>query len=94
MTVLEAPWSTPSRECYAWTVTRLITDELTAAQADSMAAVRHVAPEWFRARRRAEPMVLVSLWRRGLLERRAWSAPETDPNALFEYRVATTPSAS
>lgn len=61
---------------------------MTDLQREVLAAVRAVAPAWFRARRSGERVTLANLWRHGKLERRAWRGTEGAASAAYEYRAA------
>jgi len=41
---------------------------------------------WYRARGHGDRVVLANLYRKGVLERRAWRGAEGDPDAAHEYR--------
>jgi len=57
--------------------------------------LRYVAREtqsstdkWARARHNGERVTLASLYRRGLLDRRAWRGNDGDADAAYEYRLS------
>jgi hypothetical protein len=62
--------------------------DLTQLQQDVFKAVSQ-AKGWYRATRSGERVTLVSLYRRGLLERRAWRGKEGAADAAHEYRLST-----
>jgi hypothetical protein len=57
-------------------------------------AVRRAHPSWYRAgssglgHPRGEAVTLASLYRAGVLERRAWRGREGEADAAHEYRLA------
>ena len=51
-------------------------------------ACERTAGRWARARRPGERVTLASLYRRGLLERRAWRGVEGHADAAYEYAFA------
>lgn len=61
---------------------------LTDKQRETLRRCIHAARrgEWYRASGSGERVTLASLYRRHLLERRAWRGVEGDPNAAHEYR--------
>jgi hypothetical protein len=65
---------------------------LTAIQRQVFAAVvraTRVDPAtWCRARDKGERVTLASLWRQGLLDRRAWRGAEGEVGAAHEYRAS------
>jgi len=65
---------------------------LTATQrqvfAAAVRATRADPGSWYRARDQGERVTLASLWRQGLLNRRAWRGAEGDANAAYEYRAS------
>lgn len=44
---------------------------------------------WHRSRTSGERVTLASLYRLGLVERRAWDGVDGEPNAAYEYRATT-----
>ncbi len=60
---------------------------MTDRQRQVLRAVRAWPFGWFRARSSGERVTLASLWRHGLLERRAWRGVEGEPDAAHEYRA-------
>lgn len=45
---------------------------------------------WYRATSSGERVTLASLYRHGLLTRRAWRGTEGEANAAYEYQLAET----
>jgi len=43
-------------------------------------------PSWYRAADSGQRVTLASLWRHGVLERRAWRGVEGEADAAHEYR--------
>jgi hypothetical protein len=64
--------------------------ELSQCQRLTLAwvACERTAGRWARARRPGERVTLASLYRLGLLERRAWRGVEGDAGAAHEYNFA------
>ncbi len=58
---------------------------MTARQLEVLHAV-HTTRGWYRARSNGERVTLASLWRAGVLDRRAWRGAGV--SAAHEYRVA------
>lgn len=65
---------------------------LTATQrqvfAAAVRATRTDSAAWYRAQNKGERVTLASLWRQGLLERRAWRGTEGEVSAAHEYRAS------
>lgn len=57
---------------------------------------RHCAggDRWYRAAGNGERVTLAALWRRGVLQRRAWRGVEGECDAAHEYRPADPPAAT
>jgi hypothetical protein len=71
-------------------------DDLTELQRSALARVLlHTAESgrWYRASRNGERVTLVSLYRRGILKRRAWRGVEGSADAAHEYRLSDTAKA-
>lgn len=62
--------------------------KISARQRAVTSAVAQAMPGWFRARSNGERVTLASLWRAGVLERRAWRGIEGEADAAHEYRLA------
>lgn len=60
---------------------------MTTRQKETVRAVRQVHPRWYRAAHSGQRVTLASLWRAGILERRAWRGVEGDAAAAHEYRL-------
>jgi hypothetical protein len=63
---------------------------LSALQRASLVRCIHAARAgmWHRAIGSGERVTLASLWRRGLIERRAWRGVEGQADAAHEYRAS------
>lgn len=61
---------------------------MTAIQKETVRAVRLAHPNWYRAQSSGQRVTLASLWRQGILERRAWRGTEGDADAAHEYRIS------
>ena len=62
---------------------------MTELQCEVLVKVRDASREghWFRAEGNGQRVTLASLYRRGLLERRAWRGKEGAADAANEYRI-------
>jgi hypothetical protein len=65
---------------------------LSARQREVLRSVLRatIAETWYRAQGSGERVTLASLFRAGILIRRAWRGAEGEPDAAHEYRVADT----
>jgi len=63
---------------------------ISAAQREALNAVRAAMPNWYRAAHSGQRVTLASLWRRDVLERRAWRGVEGEADAAHEYRLSPT----
>jgi hypothetical protein len=50
----------------------------------------HLRGLWYRASRSGERVTLASLYRAGVLTRRAWRGKDGEADAAYEYRLSTT----
>ena len=53
-------------------------------------AAHHLRGLWYRAARSGERVTLASLYRAGVLTRRAWRGQEGEADAAYEYRLTET----
>lgn len=51
-------------------------------------AARHLRDLWYRAASSGERVTLASLYRAGVLKRRAWRGNEGEADAAYEYRLS------
>lgn len=51
-------------------------------------SAHHLRDLWYRAARSGERVTLASLYRAGVLKRRAWRGNEGEADAAYEYRLA------
>lgn len=61
---------------------------MTELQRQIANLVRAAHPGWFRAQRAGHRVTLASLYRAGVLERRAWRGVAGEADAAYEYRLA------
>lgn len=65
---------------------------LTASQKETLVAVVRATKanpdRWIRAQSSGQRVTLASLWRQGLLDRRAWRGTEGEASAAHEYRAS------
>lgn len=64
-------------------------DGITQRQREIVLDVARGAPRWHRARSSGERVTLASLWRKGILDRRAWRGVEGAADAAHEYRLSS-----
>ena len=54
----------------------------------TVVSAHHLRGLWYRAASSGERVTLASLYRAGVLKRRAWRGNEGAPDAAYEYRLA------